>query len=214
MPDFLEEKRNEIHARLKELKPLVEEYSRLAAAASALDRVGAGPARRSGSTSSATPSSGRRGGPRRSKNTSSPAKSTATSAAKGKPKAGRRKGSGARAAQVLALVKKQPGVKIPELAMRMGTEQSYLYRVLPALADTGKVIKGKDRGWHPAGAALEPAERAAIEEKIRLEDKHIQEKRARLAAGVGPKERAEIERDISASEGMVEFWVNQIRQSE
>ena len=29
MPDFLEEKRKEIQARLKELKPLVEEYHRL-----------------------------------------------------------------------------------------------------------------------------------------------------------------------------------------
>lgn len=36
MPDFLEEKRREITARLSELKPLVDEYHRLESAASAL----------------------------------------------------------------------------------------------------------------------------------------------------------------------------------
>jgi hypothetical protein len=39
MADFLDEKRNEIGARLKELKPLVDEYHRLEAAAAALDGV-------------------------------------------------------------------------------------------------------------------------------------------------------------------------------
>jgi hypothetical protein len=36
MTDFLQEKKNEIDARLKELKPLVDEYHRLEAAAAAL----------------------------------------------------------------------------------------------------------------------------------------------------------------------------------
>jgi hypothetical protein len=36
--DFLDEKRSEIGARLKELKPLVEEYQRLEAPAAALGR--------------------------------------------------------------------------------------------------------------------------------------------------------------------------------
>ena len=39
MADFLDEKRSEIGARLKELKPLVDEYQRLEAAAAALDGV-------------------------------------------------------------------------------------------------------------------------------------------------------------------------------
>ena len=39
MPDFLDEKRREIAARLKELKPLVDEYARLEAADAALDGV-------------------------------------------------------------------------------------------------------------------------------------------------------------------------------
>ena len=40
MADFLDEKRKEIQARLKELKPLVEEYERLEAAERALSGVG------------------------------------------------------------------------------------------------------------------------------------------------------------------------------
>jgi hypothetical protein len=39
MADFLDEKRREIDARLKELRPLVEEYSRLEKAAAALAGV-------------------------------------------------------------------------------------------------------------------------------------------------------------------------------
>jgi hypothetical protein len=38
--DFLDQKRNEIAGRLKELKPAVDEYNRLEAAASALAGVG------------------------------------------------------------------------------------------------------------------------------------------------------------------------------
>ena len=41
MAEFLDEKRSEIAARLKELKPLVDEYARLEAAAAALDGVAA-----------------------------------------------------------------------------------------------------------------------------------------------------------------------------
>ena len=73
--DFLEEKRKEIQARLKELKPLVEEYTRLEAAERALSGVGSnGASARSGSGASAAPrrrrsgssGTGRRGRPRRS----------------------------------------------------------------------------------------------------------------------------------------------------
>ena len=40
MADFLDEKRKEIDARLRELRPLVEEYGRLEKAAAALSGVG------------------------------------------------------------------------------------------------------------------------------------------------------------------------------
>ena len=56
--NFLEEKRSEIDARLKELKPLYEEYLTLQKAKSALDGVNR-PARRA-----AGPRRGRRGRPR------------------------------------------------------------------------------------------------------------------------------------------------------
>jgi len=52
--DFLDEKRQEIAQRLKELKPAVDEFARLEAAASALKGVG-------GSSATATPAPRRRG---------------------------------------------------------------------------------------------------------------------------------------------------------
>ena len=126
MADFLDEKRKEIQARLKELRPLVDEYHRLEAAERALSGVGGGtatataPARRRRSSSSASSNGRRRGRPR---------------------------GSGTRAAQALQLVTDNPGITIPELADRMGIKQNYLYRVMPGLAEEGKVTKS-GRGWH------------------------------------------------------------------
>ena len=55
MTDFLDEKRKEIQARLKELKPLVEEYQRLEAAERALAGVNGTPA-----TATAAPARARR----------------------------------------------------------------------------------------------------------------------------------------------------------
>jgi hypothetical protein len=67
-----------------------------------------------------------------------------------KRRAGRRKGSGTRAAEAASLVKGQPGITIPELADKMGIKQNYLYRVLPGLAQEGRVSK-RGRGWYPKG---------------------------------------------------------------
>jgi len=60
MADFLDEKRREIETRLKELRPLVEEYDRLQKAAAALAGVGNGRTR----AASAGPRRRRRGRPR------------------------------------------------------------------------------------------------------------------------------------------------------
>ena len=123
MADFLDEKRKEIQARLKELRPLVDEFHRLEAAERALSGMegkpaaAAAPRRRRASSSS---SNGRRGRPR---------------------------GSGTRAAQALQLVQENPGITIPKLAEAMGIKQNYLYRVMPGLAEEGKVVKS-GRGWH------------------------------------------------------------------
>lgn len=134
MADFLDEKRSEIGARLKELKPLVEEYERLEAAAAALAGV---PTRQNGSA----PSARRR-----------PARAASSRRATGTGRRGRPKGSGTRGAEALALVRGKPGITIPEIAEQMGIKQNYLYRVLPGLAEDGLVRKD-GRGWHPKDAA-------------------------------------------------------------
>jgi hypothetical protein len=134
VPDFLEEKRKEISARLKELRPLVDEYHRLEAAEQALSGVGT-PSPRAASTT---------GAPRRARK--------ARAKRSGTGRRGRPKGSGTRAIQALELVKARPGITIPELAESMGIKQNYLYRVMPGLAEEGKVTKS-GRGWHAREAA-------------------------------------------------------------
>jgi hypothetical protein len=142
MNDFLEEKKREINARLKELRPLVDEYHRLEAAAAALDGVGStataspAPARSSGASRR-----GRGGGTR-----------AASGGGSGTGRRGRPRGSGTRSKQALELVRTRPGISIPEMAQEMGIQQNYLYRVLPALQKDGLVRKD-GRGWHPLEAA-------------------------------------------------------------
>jgi hypothetical protein len=139
MTDFLEEKKREIHARLKELRPLVDEYHRLEAAAAALDGV-------SSSRSTGTPAApGRR--TRGAGRGASASRQTGGSGRRGRPR-----GSGTRSKQALELVRARPGISIPEMAEAMGIQQNYLYRVLPALQKDGLVRKD-GRGWHPLEAA-------------------------------------------------------------
>ena len=129
MTDFLDEKRKEIQQRLKEIKPLVDEYRRLEAAERALAGVDA-----SGDSGAAP----------------SPARTRRASGGSGNGRrrgGGRPKGSGTRAAQAVQIVRERPGITIPELAQAMGIKQNYLYRVMPTLADEGKVVKS-GRGWH------------------------------------------------------------------
>ena len=123
MTDFLDDKRKEIDARLKELRPLVDEYNRLEKAAAALAGVTGGSARRRAASSS----NGRRRTGRR----------------------GRPRGSGKRALQAQELVSARPGITIPELADSMGIQANYLYRVMSGLQKDGKVRK-QGKGWHPA----------------------------------------------------------------
>ena len=161
MTDFLDEKRREINDRLAELKPLIDEYNRLEAAATALagvrgsasaSSVAAAPAKRGpGRPRGSKTSTGKRRGrpPGRKNTTASAAPAAASSAVTAGPRrAGRRKGSGTRAAQALQYVTGQPGITIPELAAKMGIKQNYLYRVLPGL-EQEKKIKKQGRGWHP-----------------------------------------------------------------
>jgi hypothetical protein len=161
--DFLDEKRREINDRLAELKPLIDEYTRLEAAATALAGVrGSAPrATAAAATATAAPVKRGPGRPRGSKSrgtgarrgrppkAATAAETTSTTTAAPRRRAGRRKGSGTRAAQALSFVKGQPGITIPELASKMDIKQNYLYRVLPGL-EQEKKIKKQGRGWHPA----------------------------------------------------------------
>jgi hypothetical protein len=143
MNDFLEEKKREINARLKELRPLVDEYHRLEAAAAALDGVGSTGAAPSGSTRGTSASRRGRG---------AAAARTGGGGGGGTGRRGRPRGSGTRSKQALELVRSRPGISIPEMAQEMGIQQNYLYRVLPALQKDGLVRKD-GRGWHPLEAA-------------------------------------------------------------
>jgi hypothetical protein len=119
--DFLDTKVKEIEARLRELQPLIEEYHRLEAAASALENV-------DGTAPSA---------PRRAAN----------GGRRGRPRGSR--GGNTRATQAVELVRTHPGITIPDLAGYMGIKPNYLYRILPQLEQEGKV-KRQGKAWHPA----------------------------------------------------------------
>ena len=117
MADFLAEKRAEIDNRLKELRPLHEEYLKLERAKAALDGVD-------------TP---RRGRPRAS--TSSGTRRR------------RRRGSSTRADETLNLIRQNPGATVSELARMMNINPpNYLYRVVANLQSDGAVRK-EGRGY-------------------------------------------------------------------
>jgi len=128
MADFLTQARTDLDNRLKELRPLYEEYLKLEKAKAALEGVD-GPRRR---------------GPGRPRGSA-----TATRRPAGGRRRRRRRG-GTRAEQALAVVRDNPGITVSELAPKVGISQkNYLYRVMNALADDGLVRK-KGRGYHAA----------------------------------------------------------------
>ena len=132
MADFLDEKRREIGDRLAELRPFVDEFDRLQAAASALGGVPGGNA----TTTRQAPR-------RRNAKLSAQRRPAASRRGRGRPK-----GSGTRSKEALQLVKANPGITVPGIADKMGIKENYLYRVLGALAEDGLVTK-EGRGWHP-----------------------------------------------------------------
>jgi hypothetical protein len=127
MADFLTEKRQEIDNRLKELRPLYEEYQKLEKAQEALAGMEQprrrGPGRPPGSTSSRT---AKAGGRRRR----------------------RRRAGGTRGEQALEVVRQNPGISVSELGDKLGIAQkNYLYRVMANLQEDGAVRK-EGRGFH------------------------------------------------------------------
>jgi hypothetical protein len=130
MADFLSEKRQEIDNRLKELRPLYEEYLTLEKAQEALAGMEQprrrGPGRPAGSTSKPRKASGN--GRRRR----------------------RRRAGGTRGEQALEVVRQNPGISVSELGDKLGISQkNYLYRVMANLQEDGAVRK-EGRGFHAA----------------------------------------------------------------
>lgn len=130
MADFLDAKVKEIEGRLKELRPLLEEYHRLEAASAALEDVDQ-----------------RTTGRRRARGGSARTNGTGAGSRRGRARGTR--GGNTRAAQAVELVRARPGISIPELAQHMGIKPNYLYRILPQLEEEGKVRR-EDKGWSPA----------------------------------------------------------------
>jgi Winged helix-turn-helix DNA-binding len=123
--DYLESTVRGIDERLRELK---SEVSKLEAARSALvgTRRGPGRPRANGAATSTRRRSTRR---------------------PGRPR-GRRSGN-TRGTQALELVRKRPGITIPQIAEELKIEPNYLYRVMPRLVQEGQV-KRDGQGWRPA----------------------------------------------------------------
>jgi len=131
MADSLGGLRSDLEKRIREIEPLIEEHARLRQALEALKVVG-------------SPRPGERGPSASRRAASGPA-----AAAKGRR--GRPRGSGARAQQVLKLVREQPGITSAELAQRLKIKPNYLYRVVPGLLSNGKLEK-RGKGYHPPEA--------------------------------------------------------------
>ena len=118
MADFLDQTRSDIEKRLKELRPLHDEFLKLERAKAALQGIDSprrGPGRPRGS------GNGRR---RR-----------------------RRRGGGTLADQALAEVRRQPGVTVASLSDKLKVKhKNYLYRVMNGLQKDGAVRK-EGRGY-------------------------------------------------------------------
>jgi transposase-like protein len=150
MTDFLDVTLNEIRDRVKELRPLVDEFHRLEAAERALSGLDAGATVGRGSSDrDAGPMKGARKRPES-------ADRGRLKGSTGGSRRGRPKGSGSRATQALEFVRKRPGITIAELAEEMGIQQNYLYRVMPDLAER-RLVDKSGRGWH---AREEPGDTA------------------------------------------------------
>lgn len=134
MAGFVDTAVKGIDERLRELQ---DEVSRLEAARSALTGGRRRPGRPAGTTARRTTRS-------RTTRTRTARRTTTASSARST-----RRGGNTRAAQTLELVRKRPGITIPQIATAMKIQPNYLYRVLPRLASEGQV-KRDGQGWHPA----------------------------------------------------------------
>jgi hypothetical protein len=128
--DFLSEKRAEIDSRLKELRPLHEEYLKLEKAKQALDGLDSTSPRR---------------GPGRPRGSRNASRSTGSSNGRR-----RRRSGGTHAERALDMIRQSPGITVAEMAPKLGiAHKNYLYRVLNGLQAEGAVQKD-GRGYTAA----------------------------------------------------------------
>jgi len=136
LPAFVDTTLKDIDARLRELQ---DEVSRLEAARSALTGGRRRPGRPRGASTRTAKTSARTTRARTGRRAGAGPRTLPT-----------RRGGNTRATQAIELVRKRPGITIPELAKAMKIQPNYLYRVLPRLASEGQV-KRNGQGWHLAG---------------------------------------------------------------
>jgi hypothetical protein len=150
--DFLTKQREQIDARLRELQPAHEEYLTLLKARDALAAVKPpdgrrGPGRPPGKRGPGRPPAKRGPGRPRGSRTGTARATPANGRRTARRARGRR--ANTRADQALALIKQNPGIKVPDIAKQMGIRQNYLYRVTAGL-EKQRLVRRRDGGFHAA----------------------------------------------------------------
>jgi hypothetical protein len=141
--DFLTQQRRQIDARLEQLRPAHEEYLTLLDAKQALEGL------KAPSGAARTPARrgpGRPPGSGRGRRKATTTRARAANGRRRPRRATRRRAGGTRAEQALELIRKNPGLTVPQIADRMGIRQNYLYRVTAALQKQGSV-KRRGQGF-------------------------------------------------------------------
>jgi transposase-like protein len=174
--DFLDQKVQEIHDRLRELEPLLDEYERLRAAMDALEAVGSRPAP-ADAAQPARPARRRTSG---------------GGARRGRPRAG----EPTRADGLVELAKARPGITIAQAAKEMDVAPNGLYQVVAKLTKDG-VLRKQGPGLFALGAQADtgapaeaPAEEPAQEQAAEPQSDGQQQAEARSDDGAPVDEAA------------------------
>lgn len=117
MTEMMSDIEKQVRARVEELAPLAAEYQQLLRMVEMFEEA------------RGEPTHARKPAPRK------PSAQRKTRGSSGS------RASGGRSAEALRLVGEQPGITVAELAEKMGTNATYLYRVMPRLEKDGAVKK-------------------------------------------------------------------------
>jgi len=126
-----------VASRLRELRPLMDEYRELEQIATRLGLPTDGATGTAPAAASSTPRRARR---------TRPKKGTAAKRSRGSRAAS---SSGGRREQVLAAVKSQPGITVREIGVQLGIDPTALYRAVRGLERDREIVK-KGRELRPA----------------------------------------------------------------